>query len=106
MQSSNQAAALSPNPASPATNNIYCDKREVNYNNSNSNNNQINIQLSHEDGRYGQCDSPDSLMRSKKHRNNSGSGGGATGLKSQKSLEKSGSQGGFMSRNNSMEHSG
>ena len=80
MSSSNQA--LSPNPASPATNNIYCDKREVNYNNSNNSNNQINIQLSHDDDRYGQCDSPDSLMRnnSKKHRNSAA----AVGLKNQK----------------------
>ncbi|XP_029725416.2 protein encore isoform X1 [Aedes albopictus] len=97
--------AIIPNNTSSSSpvssNNNYCDNenrnlREVNFSaNSNDSNNQINIQFSHEENRYIQCESPtDSLIRNnsssngnlnssahnnKKHRGAGGNGGGGGG---------------------------
>lgn len=110
MISGGPANAITPNnntsSSSPvSSNNNYCDNesrnlREVNFSaNSNDSNNQINIQFSHEENRYIQCESPtDSLIRNnsssnsnlnasahnnKKHRagggGNGAGGGGMTG---------------------------
>ncbi|XP_021697323.1 protein encore isoform X3 [Aedes aegypti] len=94
--------AIIPNNTSSSSpvssNNNYCDNenrnlREVNFSaNNNDSNNQINIQFSHEENRYIQCESPtDSLIRNnsssngnlnssahnnKKHRVAGGNGGG------------------------------
>ncbi|XP_055603124.1 protein encore isoform X2 [Uranotaenia lowii] len=99
-KSSNQNNTSSSSPVS--SNNNYCDNenrnlREVNCSaNSNDSNNQINIQFSHEENRYIQCESPtDSLIRNnsssnsninssahnnKKHRMGGGNAGGGGGM--------------------------
>ncbi|XP_058837982.1 protein encore isoform X2 [Topomyia yanbarensis] len=95
-------AIISQSSSSPvSSNNNYCDNesrnlREVNFSaNNNDSNNQLNIQFSHEENRYIQCESPtDSLIRNnsssnsnltssahsnKKHRAGGGAGGGGVG---------------------------
>lgn len=100
--SSTTTTIMNTSSSSPvSSNNNYCDNenrnlREVNFSaNNNDSNNQINIQFSHEENRYIQCESPtDSLIRNnsssnsnlnssthtnKKHRANGSGGGGGGG---------------------------